>query len=198
MDIALPKTKKAWEKFSRIIAAADQEFYEKGYEKTSIANIAAAADIAVGTFYLYFTDKLSLYHYILFDYQKRIKQYVNSKLDACTNRKDKERVGIIAWLEFINENPHTYNIIWQSLAIDKSLFIDYYQKFSNSYEKGLKKDKDQMIDIDLHHLSLALMGVSTFLGLKPMLENGEKLTTEEIEKIANSLTEVLSNGLFKK
>lgn len=198
MEITLPKTKKAWEKFNRIITAADQVFYERGYERTSIAHIAAAADIAVGTFYLYFTDKLSLYHYILFDYQKRIKHYVNSRIGDCSSRKEKERMGLIAWLEFINENPHTYNIIWQSLAIDKSLFVDYYSNFEKSYERGLKKDKDEIKYIDLDHLSLTLMGISTFLGLKPMLTNGEKLTNEEIIRMADSLIEILSNGLFKK
>ena len=198
MDITLPKTKKAWEKFSRIITAADNEFFEKGYEKTSIANITAAANIAVGTFYLYFTDKLSLYHYILFDYQKRIKQYVNSRIENCKTRKEKERIGLIAWLEFINDNPHTYNIIWQSLAIDKSLFVDYYSNFEKSYKRGLEKDKNELIDIDLDHLSFTLMGISTFLGLKPMLNTGERLSEEEIVQIADSITTILSTGLFKK
>ena len=71
MEITIPKTKKAKEKFEKIIAVADNEFFLNGYEKTTIATIAAAADIAVGTFYLYFKDKMSLYYYILFDYQKK-------------------------------------------------------------------------------------------------------------------------------
>lgn len=197
MDFKRPQTKKAKEKFDKIIAAADQEFFDKGYEKASIANITAAADMAVGTFYLYFKDKLSLYHYILFDYQDRIKRYINARIGNCQNRYEKERFGLIAWLEFINENPHTYNIIWQSLFIDKTLFKDYYSKFAASYERGLKKDYDQLIDIDYETLAFTLMGTSTFLGLKNLIYDGEKLSKEEIEKTADSVMKILSANIFK-
>lgn len=182
MDFKRPQTKKAKEKFEKIIAAADQEFFDKGYEKASIANITAAANMAVGTFYLYFKDKLSLYHYILFDYQDRIKRYINARIGNCQNRYEKERVGLMAWLEFINENPHTYNIIWQSLFIDKTLFKDYYSKFAASYKRGLQKDADQLIDIDYETLAFTLMGTSSFLGLKTLIYDGEKIKSRRDRK----------------
>lgn len=198
MEVKIPTKKKAKEKFDKIIKSANQEFYEYGYEKASIANITKNADVAVGTFYLYFEDKLSLYYYILFDYQSRIKNYQNERILNCKTRREKERMGLIAWLEFINDNPHTYNIIWQSLAIDKNLFIDYYSKFKKSYEKGLNKDKDQLIDIDKEDLALTLMGISSFLGLKSMLNNDIKLSQEEIEKTADSIIRILESGMLKK
>lgn len=198
MDFKRPQTKKAKEKFEKIIAAADQEFFDKGYEKASIANITAAANMAVGTFYLYFKDKLSLYHYILFDYQDRIKRYINARIGNCQNRYEKERVGLMAWLEFINENPHTYNIIWQSLFIDKTLFKDYYSKFAASYKRGLQKDADQLIDIDYETLAFTLMGTSSFLGLKTLIYDGEKLSQEEIERMTDSVMKILGGNIFTK
>ena len=78
------------------------------------------------------------------------------------------------------------------------MFVDYYSNFEKSYKRGLEKDKNELIDIDLDHLSFTLMGISTFLGLKPMLNNGERLSEEEINKIADSITTILSTGLFKK
>ena len=197
MEINLPKTKNAKEKFARIIEAADNEFYLHGYENTTIANITSAAGMAVGTFYLYFKDKLTLYHYILSDYQDRLRRYIQAKIGNCNDRYEKERLGIIAWLEFTNDNPRTYTIIWQSLIVNKNLFVDYYSKFSRSYERGLEKDKEQIIDIDFKTLALALMGISSFLGLKSMLENDRKLEPDEIEKMANDIMKILKNGLFK-
>ena len=123
MEFTLPKTKKAREKFDRIIQAADNHIYLYGFEKASIANITASADVATGTFYLYFKDKLEIYHYLLDNYQTRIKEYIKMRSIGCKTRYEKERMGLIAWLEFINDNPHTYSIIWQSLAINKDLFI---------------------------------------------------------------------------
>lgn len=195
MELILPKSKKAREKFDRIITAADNLFYEKGYHKASVADITAAAEVAVGTFYLYFPDKLSLYHYILFDYQNRIKHYINDRMGNAKSRREKERVGLMAWLEFVNNNPHTYGIIWQSIDVDKSLFVDYYKKFSKSYEKGLIKDQDQLIDMDYEDLSLILMGISSFLGLKVMLHE-RRLSQDEIESMADSMMKIFYNGLF--
>lgn len=195
MELILPKSKKAREKFDRIITAADNLFYERGYHKASVADITAAAEVAVGTFYLYFPDKLSLYHYILFDYQNRIKHYINDRMGNAKSRREKERIGLMAWLEFVNNNPHTYGIIWQSIDVDKSLFVDYYKKFSKSYEKGLIEDQDQLIDMDYEDLSLILMGISSFLGLKVMLHE-RRLSQDEIESMADSMMKIFYNGLF--
>jgi len=195
MEITLPKTRKAKEKFEKIIAAADNEFFENGYEKTTIATITAAADIAVGTFYLYFKDKLSLYYYILFDYQERIAHYIDDKIKNCTTRYEKERQGLIAWLEFVNANPHTYNIIFQSLSIDKSLFRDYYMRFSERYTKGLKRDKVELLETDYQTISLALMGISSFLGFKQIFLE-RKLSEEEINTTADTIMNILKSGLF--
>ncbi|NOZ54541.1 MAG: TetR/AcrR family transcriptional regulator [Gammaproteobacteria bacterium] len=41
----------------RIIAAADQLFYEQGYENTSFSDIANAVNISRGNFYFYFKSK---------------------------------------------------------------------------------------------------------------------------------------------
>ena len=198
MDFILPKTKKAREKFDRIIQAADYHIYTYGFEKASIANITASADVATGTFYLYFKDKLELYHYLIDDYQRRIKEHIKFRSIGCKTREEKERIGLIAWLEFVNENPHTYSIIWQSLAINKDLFIDYYKKFVSSYKKGLNRDSSQVIDMDLEDLSLMLMGISSFLGLKGMINDEIILSQEEIEKTADQIMAALNSGIFKK
>lgn len=198
MEFVLPKTKKAREKFDRIIQAADYHIYTYGFEKASIANITASADVATGTFYLYFKDKLELYHYLLDDYQRRIKEHIKFRSIGCKTREEKERIGLIAWLEFVNENPHTYSIIWQSLAINKELFINYYKKFVSSYEKGLNRDASQVIDMDLEDLSLMLMGISSFLGLKGMINDEIILSQEEIEKTADQIMAALNSGIFKK
>ena len=198
MDFILPKTKKAREKFDRIIQAADYHIYTYGFEKASIANITASADVATGTFYLYFKDKLELYHYLLDDYQRRIKEHIKFRSIGCKTREEKERIGLVAWLEFVNENPHTYSIIWQSLAINKDLFIDYYKKFVSSYKKGLNRDSSQVIDMDLEDLSLMLMGISSFLGLKGMINDEITLSQDEIESTADQIMAALNSGIFKK
>ncbi|MBE3559512.1 MAG: TetR/AcrR family transcriptional regulator [Ktedonobacteraceae bacterium] len=42
---------------ANLLAAARQVFAQRGYQEATIAEITAAADVAVGTFYLHFQDK---------------------------------------------------------------------------------------------------------------------------------------------
>ncbi len=49
------------EKRRRVIEAATNEFAKKGYHDASISNIAAVADISVGSVYKYFENKLDLF-----------------------------------------------------------------------------------------------------------------------------------------
>lgn len=47
--------------YEALLVAAQQVFGERGYEATGTPEIAAAAGVAVGTFYRYFDDKLACY-----------------------------------------------------------------------------------------------------------------------------------------
>ena len=47
-----------------ILAAAVKLFSRKGFEKTTMADVAAEAEFAVGTLYKFFKDKQELYRTI--------------------------------------------------------------------------------------------------------------------------------------
>jgi AcrR family transcriptional regulator len=55
------------DKRSRVVEAAIDEFASRPYSKASISRICAVADIAKGSFYQYFTGKLDLYRWLVFD-----------------------------------------------------------------------------------------------------------------------------------
>jgi AcrR family transcriptional regulator len=65
MPEKLPVTEKteesARDKRKAIITAAREIFSRRGYEATTIAEIASAAEVAVGTVYLYFHNKREIY-----------------------------------------------------------------------------------------------------------------------------------------
>jgi AcrR family transcriptional regulator len=54
---AVPKQARSKQTREKILQAAKQLFQELGYEKTTSNEIAAAAGVSVGSFYVYFTDK---------------------------------------------------------------------------------------------------------------------------------------------
>ena len=55
-----PKQARSKQTKEKIVQAAVQLFQERGYEKTTSNEIAAAAGVSVGSFYVYFTDKRQL------------------------------------------------------------------------------------------------------------------------------------------
>src|ERR1044072_6877104 len=55
-----PKQARSKQTKEKIIQAAIQLFQDRGYEKTTSNDIAAEAGVSVGSFYVYFTDKLQL------------------------------------------------------------------------------------------------------------------------------------------
>ncbi len=203
MDYYTPVTKQGITTFDHIIETAKQLFAERGYHSTSINKIIEKAEIATGTFYIYFKDKLSLYTYILDDYKTKIRRHLNAAIKDYHTRYEIEYYGIKAFISFANEDVLSYNIIWESLFVDRQLFIDYYTNFAESYIHALNhaKEKGEIRDLDLETLAYLLMGIANFVGLQAIfknVKNKKPLTEPEIENLVNIIMDVLTNGMFKK
>jgi AcrR family transcriptional regulator len=59
-DRELPLGPKARRTRAAILAAAAERFAQQGYSRTSVADVAAAADVSLGTVYQYFRDRSDL------------------------------------------------------------------------------------------------------------------------------------------
>lgn len=197
-NVNIPKTKRGQKTMDRIMRAAELIFYEKGYHGTSIVDITTAADVAPGTFYIYFKDKYTLYKYLLLSYSHDIRKAIAVAANPYKTRAEKERIGLRAYFEYIHEHKHVYNIIWESLYIDKSLFVDYYESFSERYRTGLEqaREAEEVIDADLTVMSYLLMGVSNFVGLKYVMFDEEE--EPDFDFIVDETMKILEKGLFTK
>lgn len=203
MDYYSPVTKQGISTFDHIIETAKKLFAEKGYNSTSINKIIQEAGIATGTFYIYFKDKLSLYEYILNDYKIKIRKHLNNAIKGYTTRYDIEYHGIKAFITFASQDILSYNIIWDSLFVDRKLFIDYYSNFAKSYMHVLEHSKElnEIRDIDLETLSYILMGIANFVGLQAIfktVEQGKPLNEEKIDRLVKIIMDMLANGMFTK
>ena len=65
-----------------LIAAARQVFAARGFHETSIAEITAAADVAVGTFYIHFRDKDEALAVLLAEGLGEFRKYVAAAVQA--------------------------------------------------------------------------------------------------------------------
>jgi len=192
--VNMPKTKRGMATLNKIVNSAEKLFYKKGYHGTGINDITSASNVALGTFYIYFDDKMSIYRYLLFQYSHRIRMHIAKEIAGIENRVEAERKGLKAFLMFIGKHKHIYNIIWESLYIDKKLFVDYYTQFASNYAKQIKQAQDTkgMKVYDPEVVAFMLMGISNFIGLNYVMFKDEK----NLDSVVDEVIRVLENGLF--
>lgn len=189
------KITKGQQTSNKLLKASQDLFYRHGYQSTTVADIAAKAGVAVGTFYLYYKDKYTIYETVLSNYQKQIRDYIHNEIKDASSRKERERLGLKAWLKFVSTNHHVYRIIWESLFVEPELFKNYYVKFGNAYADALGRDKILYNEnIDLKTVAFMLMGISNFVGLHTLFD--KKYADQEIDKICDDVIKVLDQGLF--
>ena len=68
------------DRYDTILAAASRAFAEKGYETTSITEIARAADVSDGLIYKYFSNKRDLLERVLEDFYERVIEDLGAKV----------------------------------------------------------------------------------------------------------------------
>lgn len=193
-----PKTKRGRETLNRLLSAAAQEFYEKGYHDSSINDITRRAGVASGTFYVYFESKYDLYKFLLLQCSHMIRKHLSLAIKDCDTRREAERVGLREWLKFVQQNRYMYHVIWESLYIDKQLFTDYYVNFCKAYMQGIDAAKEKgeiRPEIDSEVLAYTLMGASNFLGLNWGLFKDHPT---DLDRVVDSFMYIINDGIFTR
>ncbi len=191
-----PKTKRGQTTLDNIIQAAAEVFYEKGFYGGAISDITRKAGVGNGTFYIYFDSKLSVYRHLLVEYGNRIRAASHQAISGCESREEAERQGMRAFFQFVLEDQAIFNIIWESLYIDKTLFDEFYTTFAQAYSQRLEKAQQagEVRPMDPQVLSYALMGISNFVALNSLVLKQE----QNIDGLTDEVMKLLSHGMFYK
>lgn len=196
--VFLPKTERGERTFHRLIEAAEKLFLSKGYHGTGIKDITDEAGVGLGTFYVYFRDKKGLYSYLINEYSHIIRMVIARKIQAAgdVDRREAERLGLLAFLELVQEKPHFYHIIWESLYIDRTLFIQYYATFGKLYNRQIRaaQQKGEVKDFDPEIMSFMLMGIANFVGLRYAMFD----PMSDLERVATEVIRILDEGMFRE
>jgi AcrR family transcriptional regulator len=168
-----------------------------GYQSTSINEIIEKSSIAAGTFYLYFNDKEALYTYLLMQYRHSIRKTISEAIKPAQTRRDKEKLGIQAFLKYAWRDPLAYKIIWESMFVNKQLFQDYYESFAKDYMRQLDMSHSELNpNLNLETTAYMLMGISNFVGLQVLFR--DTFTDIDLERITHQVMTLLDEGMFKK
>jgi AcrR family transcriptional regulator len=84
---------------------------ESGYAGSSIAKIAARANVAQGTFYSYFVSQQDVFDQLLPYLGDRLLNEIREKLKGCKDPYEREAIGFQAYFDFLSENPEFERIL---------------------------------------------------------------------------------------
>ncbi|WP_445506166.1 TetR/AcrR family transcriptional regulator [Niallia sp. 03190] len=135
-----------------IIKAAVDEFFEKGYEKMSIAKMIDKAKIPRGSFYQYFEDKQDLYTFIIINIigSKKHSYFENSNIDEM-DFLDIIKELFVRGINFYKDEPKLASIAIEFLNIkDRELkrnILGDSQKVGHVFLKNLIEDRKRLGEI---------------------------------------------------
>jgi AcrR family transcriptional regulator len=110
MSVATRREKEKLERRKSILIAARDLFYEKGYQMTTVEEIADAADVSKGTVYLYFTSKDELYVSAVLEGFQIVDDMMTEILATDMSTVEKGKAVFLAFVEYCMKNREYFRI----------------------------------------------------------------------------------------
>jgi AcrR family transcriptional regulator len=100
-----PLTKRGEATRRRLLEAAEAVFAEQGYHEASIVKMTERAGIGLGTFYLYFDSKQSIFEDLVIDLNRRVRHSMSESMAGASSRLEAERAGFAGFFRFTRSIP---------------------------------------------------------------------------------------------
>ncbi|MFB8148101.1 TetR/AcrR family transcriptional regulator [Microbacterium sp. NPDC056003] len=167
-----PLTKRGEATRRRLLEAAEVVFAEQGYHEASIVKITERAGIGLGTFYLYFDSKQSIFEALVIDLNRRVRHSMSEAMEGATSRLDAERAGFAGFFRFTAEHPALYRVVREAEFVSPDVLRLHYTRIVEGYEAGLRAaqdvgDVDRALDPET--TAWALMGMGELIGMRFLL-----------------------------
>ncbi|MEJ5252665.1 MAG: TetR/AcrR family transcriptional regulator [Chthonomonadetes bacterium] len=100
----------------RIMRAAEALFAERGFEATSIGEIALRAHVNRALLYYYFEHKEDLYHQLLQEGVSKLREVVLAALNVTSSARDAIRTFLQGYLRIAHHNPGLVRIVYREIV----------------------------------------------------------------------------------
>ncbi|MBL0698349.1 TetR/AcrR family transcriptional regulator [Comamonas sp. JC664] len=192
-DRSGPVTPRGQRTRAKLLKAAESVFGEKGYERASIADITRKGGVALGTFYVYFPDKQSIFVEVVDELGTRLRRLIAEAVAGFDNRVDVERQGLRTFFQFVRQHPNLYRVVRQAEFVDEACYRRYYDRFARGYVSGLTRamEAGEVRRMDPEALAYCLMGISDFLGMRWVLWEEDP----GLDRVLDTAMTLISHGL---
>lgn len=186
-----------------ILQAAIELFAKKGFEQTSVSELAIKAGVGKGTIYGYFQTKNEIFLAFCEDEIEHAFGSLKSRCDADSPLIDRLLVLFVEQFRFVTRNPDFGRLLAREMVFPKELTVDKSKDLDNRYlevmgtilseaaERGeLSRDIDHFF-ATAHLYSLYIMVLSGWY-------MGRLKSDEDVEGALHLLLEQALHGLGAK
>jgi AcrR family transcriptional regulator len=121
-----------------LLGAAVQVLARKGFHDTKITDIAAEADVGVGTFYLHFETKDALFDALVYDTVRRLKAAVDEARLATSDPIERLRCANDAFCRFAERNREVFRIVFGHAAAYHDVIQRAQDLFAADIEENIR------------------------------------------------------------
>ncbi len=175
-DLPQPSTARGEATRRKLLAAAEEEFGNRGFHAASISSIVGRAGVAQGTFYLYFPSKEDALRELVRHMGRELRHALSEATRGLDHRLETERAGFRAFMRFSLAHRNLYRVVMESQFVDESVYREYYQTLAQAYAAGLAgaQQHGEIRAIEAETLAWSLMGIAHFLGLRYAIWEGRE------------------------
>ncbi len=153
-------------KEQKIIAAAMELFAKKGYYYTNVKEIAAKADVGVGTVYIYFENKDEILIKIFKDFFNNVSSRINDILEKNIGAMEKFKLGLGVLIDRLSRNIDMARVFvvelnqsHQALSHLSPIIFKQYYRWMTALLEEAKDDNVMRDDVNVNIISISAFGI---------------------------------------
>ncbi|MFC4766983.1 TetR/AcrR family transcriptional regulator [Effusibacillus consociatus] len=188
------------DKTGLIFQAAIDIFSDRGFDRATMDDIAARANVAKGTIYYHFKSKEDLFLFLVEEGIDLLRESVNEQIRPEMNGKDKLETAIRQQIRFFGEYRDFCIILlreaWGAEQRQKE-FRKMLTQYTKSIEEYIRQavEEGDFLQIEPESAAWTVFGGASIASLHLLLSKHREYKDEEL---ANVVTTILMQGLQAK
>lgn len=187
----------------QILKAAEKVFSEKGFQNSTISDVAKETGVSDTTIYEYFSSKEELLFCIPRENIELSKQMLDSHLSYISGTTNKLRGMIYHLCKYYQDNPFFASISLMTLKTNRKFMetdtykdlIAYYDIMINVIKEGIQNGEFRE-DTDPYFVRSAILGSIEFIVIRWLMYNCPADRTQPLQNV-DPLFKLVMNGVKK-
>ena len=177
----------------QLLDVALEVFAARGFDGTSMAELAEAAGITKPVLYQHFSSKRELYLELLEDVGRQLQEAVGKATAAAARPHEQVAAGFRAYFSFVNEHRSAFQLLFLGSSRHDREFADAVERVEESMADAIAPLIEAGIDGGhRRQLAHALVGMAEVTGRRAVSDPG---FADSLDALARHLAELAWAGL---